>query len=111
MEERSLVCVVSSLPERPHGDPASRIGFSVREKPVASAAKADLRDNQAGLLRRAFAKLDTLVVHESAWTATAHHAVATPNRQTRDDYVIFADLSERLGLAHSVKLLKSIVVS
>ncbi|WP_037072927.1 molybdopterin guanine dinucleotide-containing S/N-oxide reductase [Rhizobium sp. PDO1-076] len=77
-------------------------------------------------LRQALAKLDTMVVHESAWTATARHAdivlpatmtlerqdigassndpllipmhaVANPHGQARDDYAIFADLSERLG--------------
>ncbi|WP_413874593.1 molybdopterin guanine dinucleotide-containing S/N-oxide reductase [Albidovulum sp.] len=78
-------------------------------------------------LRRAFAQLDTLVVHELAWTATARHAdivlpctmtleredigansndpllvpmhpVAPPFGEARDDYAIFADLSERLGV-------------
>ncbi len=77
-------------------------------------------------LRRAFARLDTLVVHEFAWTATARHAdivlpatmtlermdiganshdpllvpmhpVAEPFAEARDDYEIFADLAERLG--------------
>ena len=77
-------------------------------------------------LRRAFARLDTLVVHELAWTATARHAdivlpctmtleredigangndplllpmhpVVPPYGQARDDYAIFADLAERLG--------------
>lgn len=77
-------------------------------------------------LRRAFAKLDTLVVHELAWTATARHAdivlpctmtlerediggssndpllvpmhpVVPPYGEARDDYAIFADLAERLG--------------
>jgi biotin/methionine sulfoxide reductase len=77
-------------------------------------------------LRRAFAQLDTLVVHELAWTATARHAdivlpctmtleredigysandplmvamhqVAEPFGLARDDYAIFADLAERLG--------------
>jgi biotin/methionine sulfoxide reductase len=77
-------------------------------------------------LRRAFARLDTLVVHELAWTATARHAdivlpctmtleredigassndpllvamhpVAAPFGEARDDYSIFADLAERLG--------------
>ncbi|MBR0669238.1 molybdopterin-dependent oxidoreductase [Roseomonas hellenica] len=76
-------------------------------------------------LRRAFAQVDTLVVHELAWTATARHAdvvlpatmtleredigcsshdpllvamhrVAEPFGQARDDYDIFADLSERM---------------
>ena len=77
-------------------------------------------------LRQAFARLDTLVVHELAWTATARHAdivlpctmtlgrediggssndpllvpmqpVAEPYGEARDDYAIFADLAERLG--------------
>jgi biotin/methionine sulfoxide reductase len=77
-------------------------------------------------LRRAFAQVDTLVVHELAWTATARHAdfvlpctmtleredigassndpllvpmhpVAAPYGEARDDYAIFADLAERLG--------------
>ena len=77
-------------------------------------------------LRRAFARLDTLVVHELAWTATARHAdivlpatmtleredigasshdplmvamyrLAEPYGEARDDYDIFAPLAERLG--------------
>ena len=77
-------------------------------------------------LRRAFAQLDTLVVHELGWTATARHAdfvlpctmtlerediggsshdpllvpmhkLAEPFGQARDDYDIFAGLAERLG--------------
>jgi biotin/methionine sulfoxide reductase len=77
-------------------------------------------------LRRAFNRVDTLVVHEIAWTATARHAdivlpctmtleredigatptdqlmiamhrLAKPFGQARDDYDIFADLAERLG--------------
>jgi biotin/methionine sulfoxide reductase len=77
-------------------------------------------------LRRAFAKVDTLVVHELAWTATARHAdivlpctmtleredigassndpllvamhpVAKPYGTARDDYAIFSGLAERLG--------------
>lgn len=77
-------------------------------------------------LRQAFARLDTLVVHELAWTATARHAdivlpctmtlerediggssndpllvpmqpVVEPYGEARDDYAIFADLAERLG--------------
>ena len=77
-------------------------------------------------LRRAFAGVDTLVVHEMAWTATARHAdivlpctmtleredigassndplmvtmhkVAEPHGEARDDYAIFAGLAERLG--------------
>ena len=77
-------------------------------------------------LRRAFAQVDTLVVHELAWTATARHAdivlpctmtleredigassndpllvamhpVAKPYGTARDDYAIFSGLAERLG--------------
>ena len=77
-------------------------------------------------LRRAFARLDTLVVHELGWTATARHAdivlpctmtleredvggnnndpllvamhpVARPFGEARDDYAIFSDLARRLG--------------
>src|SRR5438445_708272 len=78
-------------------------------------------------LRRAFARLDTVIVHESAWTATArnadvvlpatitleredigaaagdpllvamHQAVA-PYGEARDDHEIFAGLAERLGI-------------
>ncbi|RAZ72975.1 Asp-tRNA(Asn)/Glu-tRNA(Gln) amidotransferase GatCAB subunit C [Mesorhizobium atlanticum] len=78
-------------------------------------------------LRKAFARVDTLVVHELAWTATARHAdivlpctmtleredigansndpllvpmhpVAPPYGEARDDYEIFADLAEYLGV-------------
>ncbi len=81
-----------------------------------------------GRLRRAFARPDTVVVHESAWTATARHAdivlpctmtlerddicgsptdpllvamhrVADPFGEARDDYDIFVALAERLGAA------------
>lgn len=77
-------------------------------------------------LRQAFRRLDTLVVHEIAWTATARHAdvvlpctmtleredigatptdplmvamhrIAEPHGLARDDYDIFTDLAERLG--------------
>ncbi|MCJ0764003.1 molybdopterin guanine dinucleotide-containing S/N-oxide reductase [Variovorax terrae] len=77
-------------------------------------------------LREAFRRLDTLIVHEIAWTATARHAdivlpctmtleredigatptdplmvamhrIAEPHGLSRDDYDIFADLAERLG--------------
>ena len=77
-------------------------------------------------MRRAFFGVETLVVHEIAWTATARHAdivlpctmtlerediggtptdplmiamqrLAKPFAQSRDDYDIFADLAERLG--------------
>jgi biotin/methionine sulfoxide reductase len=77
-------------------------------------------------LRRAFAELDTLVVHEIGWTATARHAdivlpctmtlerddiggaptdplmiamqrVAEPFGEARDDYAIFTELAKRLG--------------
>jgi biotin/methionine sulfoxide reductase len=77
-------------------------------------------------LREAFARIDTLVVHELAWTATARHAdivlpctmtlerddigaaatdplmvamhkLAEPFGEARDDYEIFAALSRRLS--------------
>ena len=77
-------------------------------------------------LRRAFAAVETLVVHEIAWTATARHAdivlpctmtleredigatptdplmvamhrITEPFGEARDDYAIFAALAERLG--------------
>jgi len=76
-------------------------------------------------LRQAFCRLDTLIVHENAWTATARHAdivlpatmtleredvggaptdrhliamqpVATPYGEARDDYQIFSELARRL---------------
>ncbi|HEX3954372.1 MAG TPA: molybdopterin-dependent oxidoreductase [Stellaceae bacterium] len=79
-------------------------------------------------LRQAFGKPETLVVHESVWTATARHAdivlpatvtleredigaagndpllvamhrVVPPYGEARDDYDIFAELAERLGVA------------
>ncbi len=81
-------------------------------------------------LRQAFARVDTLVVHEIGWTATARHAdivlpctmtleredigstptdplmvamhqVAAPYAEARDDYTIFSALSERLGVAEA----------
>ena len=77
-------------------------------------------------MRRGFFGVETFVVHEIAWTATARHAdivlpttmtleredigatptdqlmiamqpLAKPFGQARDDYDIFADLAERLG--------------
>jgi biotin/methionine sulfoxide reductase len=77
-------------------------------------------------LREAFRRLDTLIVHETGWTATARHAdivlpatmtleredigaaptdplmvamhrIAAPHGMARDDYDIFADLAGRLG--------------
>ncbi|MBV6304845.1 molybdopterin guanine dinucleotide-containing S/N-oxide reductase [Candidimonas humi] len=77
-------------------------------------------------LREAFRRLDTLIVHEIAWTATARHAdivlpctmtlerediggtstdslmiamhrIAPPYAEARDDYDIFADIAEKLG--------------
>lgn len=77
-------------------------------------------------LATAFRTLDTFVVHETAWTATARHAdivlpctmtleredigaastdplmvamhrIAEPYAQARDDYEIFCDLAERMG--------------
>jgi biotin/methionine sulfoxide reductase len=83
-----------------------------------------------GRLRRAFARPDTVIVHESAWTATARHAdivlpatitleredigatagdplmvamhrAVAPYREARDDYDIFAGLAERLGIGEA----------
>ncbi|MFC7340237.1 molybdopterin-dependent oxidoreductase [Saccharopolyspora griseoalba] len=77
-------------------------------------------------LRRAFARPETVVVHETHWTATARHAdvvlpatttleredlgagrrdthltamhrVLDPHAEARDDYLIFAALADRLG--------------
>ena len=77
-------------------------------------------------LRRAFRRVETLVVHEQAWTATARHAdivlpitltleredigssvtdplmvamhrIAEPYAEARDDYAIFTGLAARLG--------------
>jgi biotin/methionine sulfoxide reductase len=77
-------------------------------------------------LRKAFARVDTFVVHDLGWTATARHAdfvlpctmtlerediggnqhdpllvpmhaIAEPHGQARDDYAIFSELAERLG--------------
>ena len=79
-------------------------------------------------LRAAFRRPETIVVHESAWTASARHAdivlpatltaerddiggsqtdpvvvamrrLVTPYGEARDDYAIFAGLAERLGRA------------
>ena len=79
-------------------------------------------------LRDAFARPDTVIVHESAWTATARHAdivlpatvtlerediggspgdpllvamhrVVPAYAEARDDYDIFSALAERLGIA------------
>ncbi len=81
-------------------------------------------------LRGAFARPDTVIVHESAWTASARHAdivlpatvtleradigaagndpllvamhpAAAPFAQARDDYAIFSGLAERLGVAEA----------
>jgi biotin/methionine sulfoxide reductase len=81
-----------------------------------------------GRLRRAFGRPDTVIVHESAWTATARHAdivlpatitleredigasagdpllaamhrAVVPYGEARDDHAIFAGLAERLGFA------------
>ena len=81
-------------------------------------------------LRRAFAEVDTLVVHEIGWTATAKHAdivlpctmtlerediggaptdpllvamhrLAEPFGEARDDYTIFSGLAERMGCTDS----------
>ena len=81
-----------------------------------------------GRLRDAFARPDTVVVHESVWTATARHAdivlpatitleredigaaagdplmvamhrAVPPYREARDDHAIFVGLAELLGFA------------
>jgi biotin/methionine sulfoxide reductase len=78
-------------------------------------------------LREAFARPDTVIVHDSAWTASARHAdivfpatvtleradigasgndplmvamhpVAKPYAQAQDDYTIFSGITARLGL-------------
>jgi biotin/methionine sulfoxide reductase len=78
-------------------------------------------------LREAFARPDTVVVHDPFWTATARHAdfvlpttmsierddygagqndrmffpmpsLTRPHGEARDDYSIFAELAERLGV-------------
>jgi biotin/methionine sulfoxide reductase len=78
-------------------------------------------------LREAFARPETVIVHDSAWTATARHAdivlpatvtlerddigastndpllvamhrAAVPYGQARDDYAIFSELAWRLGV-------------
>ncbi|MDR3529479.1 MAG: molybdopterin-dependent oxidoreductase [Rhodopila sp.] len=78
-------------------------------------------------LRDAFTRPDTIIVHDSVWTASARHAdivfpatvtlersdigasandplmvamhpVAAPYGQARDDYAIFADIAARLGV-------------
>ena len=83
-----------------------------------------------GRLRRAFACPDTVIVHESAWTATARHAdivlpatitleredigasagdplivamhrAVAPYREARDDHDIFTGLAERLDFAEA----------
>jgi biotin/methionine sulfoxide reductase len=79
-------------------------------------------------LRRAFARLDTIIVHDSVWTATARHAdivlpatitlerediggsagdpllvamhrAVEPYAEARDDHQIFIGLADRLGVA------------
>jgi biotin/methionine sulfoxide reductase len=81
-------------------------------------------------LRRAFARPDTVIVHDSVWTASARHAdivlpatvtleredigaadgdpllvamhrAVAPYQEARDDHAIFAGLAERLGLAEA----------
>jgi biotin/methionine sulfoxide reductase len=81
-------------------------------------------------LREAFSRPDTIIVHESVWTASARHAdivfpatvtlersdfgasandpllvamhpAAAPYGQARDDYTIFSGLAHRLGVAES----------
>lgn len=81
-------------------------------------------------LRRAFARPETVVVHEQFWTSTARHAdivlpatmsierddfgsgrndplffpmpaLTAPTGEARDDYAIFAGLEQRLGLGEA----------
>jgi biotin/methionine sulfoxide reductase len=81
-----------------------------------------------GRLRRAIGRLDTFVVHEPVWTATARHAdvvlpatmtieredigatsldpvmaamhrLVDPPGEARDDYAVFTELARRLGAA------------
>jgi biotin/methionine sulfoxide reductase len=81
-------------------------------------------------LREAFAQPETVIFHESAWTASARHAdivlpatvtlerediggspgdpllvamhrAVSPYAQARDDYDIFAELAQRLGVAEA----------
>src|ERR1043165_619025 len=83
-----------------------------------------------GRLHRAFARPDTVIVQDSAWTASARHAdivlpvtitleredigatagdplmiamhrAVRPYREARDDHAIFAGLAERLGFAEA----------
>jgi biotin/methionine sulfoxide reductase len=83
-----------------------------------------------GRLRRAFCQPDTVIVHESAWTATARyadiilpatitlerediggtagdpllvamHQAVTPCGSARDDHAIFTGLADRLGFAQA----------
>lgn len=83
-----------------------------------------------GRMRRAFARLDTLIVHEPFWTATARisdivvparmtlerddiggtptdpllvamQKVRAPQGEARDDYTIFAALARRFGAEHA----------
>src|SRR5437763_12487970 len=83
-----------------------------------------------GRLHRAFARPDTVVVQDSAWTASARHAdivlpvtitleredigatagdplmvamhrAVSPYREARDDHAIFAGVAERLGFAEA----------
>jgi biotin/methionine sulfoxide reductase len=81
-------------------------------------------------LRKAFARPDTVIIHDPAWTASARHAdivlpatvslerediggsagdpllvamhrAVPPYGQARDDYDIFSELARRLGIAES----------
>ena len=81
-----------------------------------------------GRLRQAFARPDTVIIQDSAWTASARHAdivlpvtitleredigatagdplmvamhrAVSPYREARDDHAIFTGLAERLGVA------------
>ena len=112
--------------------------MSAAARPVLSGGRSRLDDYWCGgnpfhhhqdlaRLREAFARPETIVVHDPFWTATARHAdivlpstmtierddygagqndrrffpmpaLTRPHGQARDDYTILADVAERLGI-------------